>query len=213
MDTSNSGKSNPSGSSPYPPLTLRLLTWFRFVKHYRTHLTPILALSVSEDGKSLAALAEDNLGSISTKGEDGEESTVPVKGSAKVFDVENFDMINILKLPYRPRTCAWVHSKGEGMTLLAMWVLVWARSHADQVQLGLGRPDDTTLRWTGGRHRSAHRIHPSCLGAPHCCTSCLPRAFSTDGKTVQSPIQNHHLDRHQRHDRVLGSQGGIQHTL
>lgn len=64
-----------------------------------------------------------------------------VKGSAKVFDVENFgelrpgwseeqgaderasaDMINILKLPYVPRACAWIHGRGDGMTLVAMWV-------------------------------------------------------------------------------------------
>ena len=61
-----------------------------------------------------------------------------VKGSAKVFDVENFgeslcgevkgeadagaDMINILKLPYVPRACAWIHARGDGMTLVAMQV-------------------------------------------------------------------------------------------
>lgn len=34
------------------------------------------------------------------------------------------DMINILKLPYVPRTCCWVHGIGEGMTLLAVYVTI-----------------------------------------------------------------------------------------
>lgn len=53
-----------------------------FVKHYRTHLSPIVNLSVSEDGLSLASLGADQGG----KTVEGLE----VKGSAKVFDVENF---------------------------------------------------------------------------------------------------------------------------
>lgn len=53
-----------------------------FVKHYRTHLGPILALSASDDGKSLACLGGDTGGSAVEGGD--------VKGSAKVFDVENF---------------------------------------------------------------------------------------------------------------------------
>ena len=53
-----------------------------FVKHYRTHLGPILAMSTSDDGRSLASCGADTGGSLSS----GEV----VKGSAKVFDVENF---------------------------------------------------------------------------------------------------------------------------
>lgn len=96
--------------SPYSSLL------HRFVKHYRTHLSPILSLATSNDGKSLAALALDSLGSITLPS--GE--IVAVKGSAKIFDVENFDMINILKLDYRPRVCCWVHGKGVARTMLAM---------------------------------------------------------------------------------------------
>ena len=53
-----------------------------FVKHYRTHLGPILALATSDDGRSLACLGADAGGKAPEGGE--------VKGSAKVFDVENF---------------------------------------------------------------------------------------------------------------------------
>lgn len=54
-----------------------------FVKHYRTHLSPIVDLAVDEDsGKVAACLGEDQGG----KTADGSQ----VRGSAKVFDVENF---------------------------------------------------------------------------------------------------------------------------
>ena len=56
-----------------------------FVKHYRTHLGPILALATSDDGRSLACLGADAGGNAP----DG----VEVKGSAKVFDVENFGAV------------------------------------------------------------------------------------------------------------------------
>ena len=52
------------------------------MKHYRTHLGPILALGVSHDGKSLASIGADQGGKTVQE--------LPVKGSAKVFDVENF---------------------------------------------------------------------------------------------------------------------------
>lgn len=55
------------------------------MKHYRTHLTPILALAVSEDGRSLASLGTDSIGMVMSEGVE-----MVVKGSAKIFDVENF---------------------------------------------------------------------------------------------------------------------------
>lgn len=53
-----------------------------FVKLYRTHLSPILSVPVSDDGKSCASLGAD-YGGRTAEG-------LEVKGSAKVFDVENF---------------------------------------------------------------------------------------------------------------------------
>lgn len=82
------------------------------MKHYRTHLAPILSLATDTDGLVLASLGSD----------DSVDEGVAIKGSAKIFDVENFDMINILQLPYTPRTCCWVHSRGEATPLLAMYV-------------------------------------------------------------------------------------------
>ena len=53
-----------------------------FVKHYRTHLGPILGLGVSHDGKTLASIGADQGGKT--------VQDLVVKGSVKVFDVENF---------------------------------------------------------------------------------------------------------------------------
>ncbi|KAF8631019.1 hypothetical protein AX15_002630 [Amanita polypyramis BW_CC] len=71
-----------------------------FVKHYRAHLSPIVAVSSSIDGQLFATVSED--------------------GTAKVFDVINFDMINIIKLGYTPHACCWVHRRGQVQGLLAV---------------------------------------------------------------------------------------------
>ncbi|KIY62048.1 peptidyl-prolyl cis-trans isomerase [Cylindrobasidium torrendii FP15055 ss-10] len=71
-----------------------------FVKHYRAHLTPVTGLSVSADGQLLATISED--------------------GTAKVFDVVNFDMVSIIKLGFTPRACCWVHKRGQAQGLLAI---------------------------------------------------------------------------------------------
>ncbi|KAG0141161.1 hypothetical protein CROQUDRAFT_664216 [Cronartium quercuum f. sp. fusiforme G11] len=74
-----------------------------FVKHYRAHLSPIVSVSASADGLMYASASADG-----------------GQGSIKIFDVQNFDMINMLKLPYLPQACCWVHSIGQAATLLAI---------------------------------------------------------------------------------------------
>ncbi|PWN52988.1 peptidyl-prolyl cis-trans isomerase cyp15 [Violaceomyces palustris] len=71
-----------------------------FVKHYRAHLSPIVGVSSSADGAFFATIAND--------------------GTAKVFDVINFDMINMFKLGYTPRACCWIHKRGRADTILAI---------------------------------------------------------------------------------------------
>lgn len=71
-----------------------------FVKQYRAHLSPIIAWSCSADGASYA--------------------TLDAEANVKVFDVDNFDLINMIKLPYKARTLAWVHRSGSPRTLLAI---------------------------------------------------------------------------------------------
>lgn len=60
------------------------MTLHRFVKHYRAHLSPILSLAVSADGRLAATVAAD--GQMLAAG--GYKDNV--KGSVKVFDIENF---------------------------------------------------------------------------------------------------------------------------
>ncbi|KAG8923555.1 hypothetical protein FRC02_011056, partial [Tulasnella sp. 418] len=38
-------------------------------------------------------------------------ATISGDGTAKVFDVINFDMISIIKLGFTPKACCWVHQK------------------------------------------------------------------------------------------------------
>ncbi|KAJ3342741.1 hypothetical protein HDU93_001313 [Gonapodya sp. JEL0774] len=71
-----------------------------FVKHFRAHLGAVVGISVSHDG-SLAA-------------------TIGADGACKVFDIINFDMINMLKLSFLPRAVCWMFKKGEARALLAI---------------------------------------------------------------------------------------------
>jgi len=71
-----------------------------FVKHFRAHLGPITSLSLSADGLLLA--------------------TASIDCSIKVFDVVNFDMINMFEFQYLPSCCEWIFSQGSASQLLAV---------------------------------------------------------------------------------------------
>lgn len=90
---------------------------------------PIVGVSASADGELFASIAEDE--------------------SAKVFDVVNFgasedlffcrpnvltpppmqtrththhsDMINMVKLGFTPKSCCWVHRRGQAQSILAVF--------------------------------------------------------------------------------------------
>ncbi|KDN44087.1 peptidyl-prolyl cis-trans isomerase [Tilletiaria anomala UBC 951] len=87
-----------------------------FVKHYRAHLGVIVDTSVSADGVLYASISSD--------------------GTAKVFDVANFDMINMLTLGYTPRACCWMHRKGKAASILAI-----AEEGSHRIRLYDGRGD------------------------------------------------------------------------
>ncbi|KAF5382738.1 hypothetical protein D9615_002870 [Tricholomella constricta] len=99
-----------------------------FVKHYRAHLSPVVAVSASADGQLFATVAED--------------------GSAKVFDVINFDMINIIKLGYVPHACCWVHRRGQAQGLLAV-----SDSKTGTIRIYDGRGSDGPLETIETLHR------------------------------------------------------------
>ncbi|CAE6512134.1 unnamed protein product [Rhizoctonia solani] len=100
-----------------------------FVKHYRAHLSPIIAATASTDGTVVASVAED--------------------GSVKVFDVINFDMINMLKLDYTPKTACWVHRRGQAQALLAI-----SDEKSPTIRIYDGRGDGTPLQTIPSLHRS-----------------------------------------------------------
>ncbi|KAE9393172.1 peptidyl-prolyl cis-trans isomerase [Gymnopus androsaceus JB14] len=99
-----------------------------FVKHYRAHLGPIAGVSVSTDGQLFATVSDDK--------------------SAKVFDVVNFDMINIINLGFIPHACCWVHKSGQAQGLLAV-----SDASSGTIRLYDGRGGDTPLETIENLHR------------------------------------------------------------
>lgn len=71
-----------------------------FVKHFRTSLSSIVGLAASDDGKMCA--------------------TISANGEGRVFDVVNFDMINIFKFGFKPKAVCFVHAPGAGQAMLAV---------------------------------------------------------------------------------------------
>uniref|UniRef100_A0A914V921 peptidylprolyl isomerase n=1 Tax=Plectus sambesii TaxID=2011161 RepID=A0A914V921_9BILA len=72
-----------------------------FVKHFRTHLGPIAHMCVNHNGTLMATVCAHDK-------------------SVKVFDVSNFDMINIIKLDFTPLTAAWVHHGSDVIQAIAV---------------------------------------------------------------------------------------------
>ncbi len=62
-----------------------------FVKQYKAHLAPITGLAVSDCGFYCCSASADK--------------------SLKMYDVINFDMINLINLKYVPTCCEWVHER------------------------------------------------------------------------------------------------------
>ncbi|XGW11843.1 hypothetical protein V3C99_012929 [Haemonchus contortus] len=72
-----------------------------FVKHFRCHLAAFSHLCVNFNGTLLATVCQQDK-------------------NVKVFDVENFDMINILKFDFAPRRACWVHQGADAVNYLAV---------------------------------------------------------------------------------------------
>ncbi|KAL5482454.1 CYP15 [Sanghuangporus weigelae] len=100
-----------------------------FVKHYRAHLQQIIGVSACADGTLFASISED--------------------GTAKVFDVINFDMINMIKLGFVPHACCWVHKKGKAQALLAV-----SESNSGAIHIYDSRGDEKPLLVVDKVHRS-----------------------------------------------------------
>lgn len=70
-----------------------------FVKHFKVHLGAIQCIAASSDGQVMCSTALDK--------------------SLKVFDVINFDMINMLRLAYVPGQCEWIFPPGAAVAAVA----------------------------------------------------------------------------------------------
>lgn len=73
-----------------------------FVKHFRAHLGNIQDIGVNFSGTLLCTISNDK--------------------SFKVFDVVNFDMINMNKLNFTPGYCEWIHGAGDAIATIAISV-------------------------------------------------------------------------------------------
>ncbi|XP_014232799.1 peptidylprolyl isomerase domain and WD repeat-containing protein 1 [Trichogramma pretiosum] len=71
-----------------------------FVKHFRAHLKAIQALAASSNGIHCCTVSLDN--------------------HMKVFDVPNFDMINMMKLGYTPLCAEWIYKAGDAVAAVAV---------------------------------------------------------------------------------------------
>ncbi|OWR48413.1 peptidylprolyl isomerase domain and WD repeat-containing protein 1 [Danaus plexippus plexippus] len=71
-----------------------------FVKHFRCHLAPISHVATNSTGTLLC--------------------TASTEKTIKVFDVVNFDMINMISIEFEPYCTEWVHSAGDPISALAI---------------------------------------------------------------------------------------------
>jgi peptidylprolyl isomerase domain and WD repeat-containing protein 1 len=67
-----------------------------FVKHFQAHLGKIHALVASPDGLRVVSTAEDKM--------------------IKFFDIQSYDMINMISVPYVPGAVCWLkHTAGDNV--------------------------------------------------------------------------------------------------
>uniref|UniRef100_S4PBM6 peptidylprolyl isomerase n=1 Tax=Pararge aegeria TaxID=116150 RepID=S4PBM6_9NEOP len=71
-----------------------------FVKHFRCHLAPISHVATNSTGTLLC--------------------TASTEKTVKVFDVVNFDMINMISIEFEPYCTEWVHSAGDPISAIAV---------------------------------------------------------------------------------------------
>ncbi|KAK7483502.1 hypothetical protein BaRGS_00025301 [Batillaria attramentaria] len=100
-----------------------------FVKHFRSHLESLVDLAMSPNGEVCCTISEDK--------------------TAKVFDVINFDMINMLKLGYVPSCCGWIFTSGDATAALAI-----AEKDSSVIRVYDGRGTDEVLHTLDKLHYS-----------------------------------------------------------
>jgi len=112
-----------------------------FVKHFRAHLGNVADVKVNHNGTLMCTISNDK--------------------HAKIFDVVNFDMINVIKLPFEPSSCEWIHGSGDALAALA--IAQEGDSNAIHVYDGRGDPSKGPLKTL----TSLHMKPVSCLAYNH----------------------------------------------
>jgi len=90
-----------------------------FVKHYRAHLGNLISVDASSDGIRYASCANDQ--------------------KVKIFDVINFDMINMITLDFIPSLIRWIYSAGSTVMSLAV-----AEKESHKIRIYDSTSSDTT---------------------------------------------------------------------
>ncbi|KAI8579693.1 hypothetical protein K450DRAFT_241062 [Umbelopsis ramanniana AG] len=103
-----------------------------FVKHYRSHLSNVNGINISADNELLATISEDK--------------------SMKVYDVTQFDMINMIKFDFTPKCVCWIHQKGQAQALIAV-----ADKDSSNVHIFDGRGDGKPIHTISTLH--SHPVH------------------------------------------------------
>ncbi|CAK9044987.1 Peptidyl-prolyl cis-trans isomerase CYP71 (PPIase CYP71) (Cyclophilin of 71 kDa) (Cyclophilin-71) (AtCYP71) [Durusdinium trenchii] len=91
-----------------------------FVKHYRAHLSKLLAMVMSQDGRLLATIGEDC--------------------ALKLFEVTSFDMTCMIKLKFKPLQVEFVHKKNSPTSLVAVPGAPRSSVHILQPESGKAEP-------------------------------------------------------------------------
>ncbi|VDO93446.1 unnamed protein product [Soboliphyme baturini] len=98
-----------------------------FVKHFRCHLGTIIQMEVNSNGTLMCTISDDK--------------------SMKIFDVINFDMINMMKLGYTPCSCAWIHNPADSIAAVAV-----AEQGTSKIHVYDGRGASTPIRTLENLH-------------------------------------------------------------
>lgn len=93
-----------------------------FVKHFRSHLSTggFFFIFIYQKNKTFIA---DAINALAANHNGTYLCTASVDKSLKIFDIINFDMINMIKLDYVPMCAEWIHSAGDAISALAVYVL------------------------------------------------------------------------------------------
>ncbi|KAI3995095.1 hypothetical protein MKX01_031897 [Papaver californicum] len=93
---------------------------FEFAKHFRSHLGPIEGLAVSADGLLCCTISNDK--------------------SVKIYDVVNYDMMVMIRLPFVPGTVEWVYKQGDIKAKLAISDRNSSYVHIYDTRVGTNEP-------------------------------------------------------------------------